>query len=291
MINIDCNSNFKKSDKWNKLYTNKTNFGYCPLNRGCPLNMVSRLIQVSLYNDPSERRLFLASIIYHLFNNRWQRPCNLSHSQHPQCYRRWWGVIWMPCCWRPDSYNSLVTWERSAFLVIFVREWRANHFLNEAWRRRNLLLQSCEQIRSQHWMLKKVLFRPRSYVSGNFWIRNFFFANSASVHTYPVYPAYESVCQSGDFWIRYESGIAWTLIPDMFLSSDVTTSSPVLYQEYSRRCQAQWVIASTLLGLQFQVITCVLLNLAMITWHFNYAKRRLHILKIFSRSDGRIWTP
>ena len=149
MINIDCNSNFKKSDKWKKLYTNKTNFGYCPLNRGCPLNMVSRLIQVSLYNDPSERRLFLASIIYHLFNNRWQRPCNLSHSQHPQCYRRWWGVIWMPCCWRPDSYNSLVTWERSAFLVIFVREWRANHFLNEAWRRRNLLLQSCEQIRSQ----------------------------------------------------------------------------------------------------------------------------------------------
>ena len=59
------------------------------------------------------------------------------------------GVIWMPCCWRPDSYNSLVTWKRSAFLVIFVREWRANHFLNEAWRRRNLLLQSCEQIRSQ----------------------------------------------------------------------------------------------------------------------------------------------
>ena len=55
-------------------------------------------------------------------------------------------------------------------------------------------------------MLKKVLFRPRSYVSANFWVRNFFFANSASVHTYPVYPAYESVCQSGDFWIRYESG-------------------------------------------------------------------------------------
>ena len=127
MINIDCNSNFKKSDKWNKLYTNKTNFGYCPLNRGCPLNMVSRLIQASLYNDPSERRLFLASIIYHLFNSRWQRPCNLSHSQHPQCYRGWWGVIWMAWCWRPDSHNSLVTWKRSAFIVIFVREWRANH--------------------------------------------------------------------------------------------------------------------------------------------------------------------
>ena len=110
-------------------------------------------------------------------------------------------------------------------------------------------------------MLKKVLFRPRSYVSGNFWIRNFFFANSASVHTYPVYPAYESVRQTGNFWIRYESGIAWTLIPDMFLSSDVTTSSPVLYHEYSRRCRARWVIACTLLGLQIQVITCGLLNL------------------------------
>ena len=114
-------------------------------------------------------------------------------------------------------------------------------------------------------MLKKLLFRPRSYVSRNFWIRNFFFANSASVHTYPVRPAYESVRQTGNFLIRYESAIAWTLIPDMFLSSDVTTSSPVLYHEYSRRCRARWVIASTLHGLQFQVITCGLLNLAMIT--------------------------
>ena len=36
------------------------------------------------------------------------------------------------------------------------------------------------------------------HVSGYFWIRNFFFAYSASVHTYLVYPTYEST----SFWIR-----------------------------------------------------------------------------------------
>ena len=84
-----------------------------------------------------------------------------------------------------------------------------------------------------------------------------FFPDEASVTAYPVNSAFnsqvfESALPSGHFWIRYESGIAWTLIRDMFLSSDLTTSSPVLYHEYSRRCWAQWVIASTLLGLQFQ---------------------------------------
>ena len=38
-------------------------------------------------------------------------------------------------------------------------------------------------------------------VSGYFWIRNFFFADSASVHTYPANPAYESatffICSPG----------------------------------------------------------------------------------------------
>ena len=35
-------------------------------------------------------------------------------------------------------------------------------------------------------------------------------------------------------------------------------------------------------------ITCVYLNLAMITVHLNYAKRRLDIFKLLSMSDGRI---
>ena len=67
----------------------------------------------------------------------------------------------------------------------------------------------------------------------HFWSRNFFFPDTASVHTYPVNSAYE--CTS--FWIRYESGIVWMLNPDNFSSSDVARSSPVLYREY---CILRW---------------------------------------------------
>ena len=38
---------------------------------------------------------------------------------------------------------------------------------------------------------------PVQCISGYFWIRNFFFPDTAFVRTYPVYPAYESVT----FWI------------------------------------------------------------------------------------------
>ena len=71
-----------------------------------------------------------------------------------------------------------------------------------------------------------------THVSGYFLIRNLSFLDTASVHMHPVNPAYESALQSGNFWIRYESGIVWTLNPDIFLSGDVTRSSPVLYREY-----------------------------------------------------------
>ena len=43
---------------------------------------------------------------------------------------------------------------------------------------------------------------------------------------------FESALQSGNFWIRYESRIAWMLNLDIFISGDVTKSSPVLYPEY-----------------------------------------------------------
>ena len=67
----------------------------------------------------------------------------------------------------------------------------------------------------------QVSFRPSSHISGYFLIRNFFFPWAASVHTYPMNPAYESAI----FWIRYDSGIRWKLNPDIFLSDDVTRSS------------------------------------------------------------------
>ena len=72
-----------------------------------------------------------------------------------------------------------------------------------------------------------------------------------------------------------------------FLSSvDVTRyDDPVLSLNFSRRRRAQcyrffssWTSVSSL-------ITCVQLNLAMITIHFNYAKHRLDILKLLSMSD------
>ena len=46
--------------------------------------------------------------------------------------------------------------------------------------------------------LVRGLLRLRPHVSGYFWIRDFFFVDTAIVHTYPVYPADESAT----FWIR-----------------------------------------------------------------------------------------
>ena len=43
---------------------------------------------------------------------------------------------------------------------------------------------------------------------------------------------FEFALQSRNFWIRYESGIEWTLNPDIFSSGDITRWSPVLYREY-----------------------------------------------------------
>ena len=48
---------------------------------------------------------------------------------------------------------------------------------------------------------------------------------------------FESALQSGNFCIRYESRIAWMLKLDIFVSRDVTKSSPVLYTEWQLRSQ------------------------------------------------------
>ena len=61
------------------------------------------------------------------------------------------------------------------------------------------------------------VFRLRPHVSGYFWIQNFFFPGTASVHTYPVNPClFESALRSEKFSIRYESAVVWTLNPDIF---------------------------------------------------------------------------
>ena len=60
------------------------------------------------------------------------------------------------------------------------------------------------------------------------WVRNFFFADSASVHTYPVNPAYESA----PFWTRSPE---WKFLNTLWIRNRVDAksgSSPVLYREY-----------------------------------------------------------
>ena len=68
-------------------------------------------------------------------------------------------------------------------------------------------------------------------------------------HTNPQ--VFESALQSGNFLIRHES---------------------------SRRCRAECYRCFTSWTSVSSLITCMLLNLAMITVHLNYAKRRLDIL-------------
>ena len=105
-------------------------------------------------------------------------------------------------------------------------------------------------------------------------------------HTNPQ--LFESALKSGNFLILYESGISWTLNPDILLSSDVTRSSPVLYREYSIRCREQCYRFFTSWTSVSSLIRCVQLKLAMITVHFNYDKRRLYIVKLLSMSDERV---
>ena len=63
--------------------------------------------------------------------------------------------------------------------------------------------------------------------------RGFRHSVSGELGIYTNSQVFESALPSGHFWIRYESGIAWTLNPDIFfLSGDVKRSIPVLYREY-----------------------------------------------------------
>ena len=106
-------------------------------------------------------------------------------------------------------------------------------------------------------MQSLVLFSGPVHTYPDIWIRNFFFPNTAIVHTYLVNPAYDSAA----FWIGSSERkflnmlwiriIVWTLNSDIFLSGDVTRLSPVLYRSWqprsqvlspTRRCKLQDVI-------------------------------------------------
>ena len=98
------------------------------------------------------------------------------------------------------------------------------------------------------------------------------------------------------FWIRspewkffntlYESGIVWILFIQGRVGRGVTRLSPVLYRKYSRRRRAQCYRFFTSWTSVLSLITSLQLNLAMITVHFNCAKRRLDILKWTDELDA-----
>ena len=77
--------------------------------------------------------------------------------------------------------------------------------------------------------------------------------------------------------MSYESGIVCTVNPIyiyiFFLCSHVTRSRQVIYREYSRWCRAQCFRLFTSKTSVSSLITCVQLNLAIITVHFNYDTR------------------
>ena len=98
------------------------------------------------------------------------------------------------------------------------------------------------------------------------------------------------------FWIRspewkflntlYESGIVWIFFIQGRVGRGVTRLSPVLYRKYSRRRRAQCYRFFTSWTSVSSLITSLQFYLAMITVHFNCAKRRLDILKWTDELDA-----
>ena len=100
--------------------------------------------------------------------------------------------------------------------------------------------------------------KPRPHVSGYFWTRNFFFEDSASLHTYPVYPAYESAT----FWIRSSEGKFFNTVW-IRNSVDAKSGYHFFLVQWRHKIEPTMniqggaernVIASLLLGLPFQVL-------------------------------------
>ena len=86
---------------------------------------------------------------------------------------------------------------------------------------------------------EEISFRPRPYVSGYFWIRNFFFPDTASVHTHTANSQanpeiFESALQSENFLLRYHFGYVWTVEAGYFL---IRCRHKISASIKSRNCQ------------------------------------------------------
>ena len=122
----------------------------------------------------------------------------------------------------------------------------------------------------------------------------FYLRMAATVHTYPVNPAYISAT----FRIRSKE---WTFLNTLriryrvsdksgyFVSGDVTRSSPILYPEYSRWCRVQSYRFFTSWTLVSGLITCVQLSLAMNIERIN--RQRCVTLVLYSGAPTRASYP
>ena len=81
---------------------------------------------------------------------------------------------------------------------------------------------------------------PHPHVSGYFWIRNFFFTGTASVHTYPMNPAEESV----PFWIR---SLEWKFLNTLWIRNRVEAKSGYFLIRWSNKIgpnSLAWILYS-----------------------------------------------
>ena len=85
--------------------------------------------------------------------------------------------------------------------------------------------------------LGSVHFRHRPYVSGDFLIRNIFFQDSASVHTYSEYPAYESP----NFWIRSPE---WKFLNTLWIRIRMVARSGYFVYPMTSQDRAQFFIVN-----------------------------------------------
>ena len=131
------------------------------------------------------------------------------------------------------------------------------------------------------------------HVSGYFLIRNFFFPDTAIVHTHTANSQanpeiFESALQSGNFQLN---PITFRIRVDGRIQIFSDTTSSQNWRQYLLAnlniAADRRQIASVLLGLIFSLLACMQLNVALLNAEISYARRWLDICKPFTLTAGR----